>query len=230
MKVALRIIKIYVITFILLSNISVLIFKFVDPSSTAFIQSALSDLLIDLKPIQSIERNWYNYNNISDELKIAVIASEDQTFATHFGFDFEQIQKAYKDIQNNRRFRGASTISQQTAKNLFLWKGQTFIRKGFEAYFTILIELYWSKERILEVYLNIAQLGENIFGVGTASRIYFSKEPHRLKRGEAALLAAVLPNPVRYKAAKPSSFLLGRRDRIIRQMSLIGGKDYLKYL
>lgn len=230
MKVALRIIKISVITFILLSNISVLIFKFVDPSSTAFIQSALSDLLIDLKPLQSIERNWYNYNNISDELKIAVIASEDQTFATHFGFDFEQIQKAYKDIQNKRRFRGASTISQQTAKNLFLWKGQTFIRKGFEAYFTILIELYWSKERILEVYLNIAQFGENIFGVGTASRIYFSKEPHRLKRGEAALLAAVLPNPVRYKAAKPSSFLLGRRDRIIRQMSLIGGKDYLKYL
>ena len=163
-------------------------------------------------------------------MKVAVIASEDQKFSSHFGFDFDQIEKAYKDIKRGRRFRGASTITQQTAKNLFLWKGQTFIRKGFEAYFTLLLEIYWTKERILEVYLNIAQFGENIYGVGTASRIYYKKEPAKLKRGEAAMLAAVLPNPVRYRAAKPTYFLLGRRDRIMRQMGYIGGKEYLKNL
>ena len=225
-----RIIKISVLAFLLISNLSVLIFKFINPPTSAFIQSSLSDLLLDLKPFTSIERNWFSYNNIKDDMKVAVIASEDQKFSSHFGFDFDQIEKAYKDIKRGRRFRGASTITQQTAKNLFLWKGQTFIRKGFEAYFTLLLEIYWSKERILEVYLNIAQFGENIYGVGTASRIYYKKEPAKLKRGEAAMLAAVLPNPVRYRAAKPTYFLLGRRDRIMRQMGYIGGKEYLKNL
>ena len=225
-----RIIKISVPAFLLISNLSVLIFKFINPPTSAFIQSSLSDLLFDLKPFTSIERNWFSYNNIKDDMKVAVIASEDQKFSSHFGFDFDQIEKAYKDIKRGRRFRGASTITQQTAKNLFLWKGQTFIRKGFEAYFTLLLEIYWSKERILEVYLNIAQFGENIYGVGTASRIYYKKEPAKLKRGEAAMLAAVLPNPVRYRAAKPTYFLLGRRDRIMRQMGYIGGKEYLKNL
>lgn len=225
-----RIIKISVPAFLLISNLSVLIFKFINPPTSAFIQSSLSDLLLDLKPFTSIERNWFSYNNIKDDMKVAVIASEDQKFSSHFGFDFDQIEKAYKDIKRGRRFRGASTITQQTAKNLFLWKGQTFIRKGFEAYFTLLLEIYWSKERILEVYLNIAQFGENIYGVGTASRIYYKKEPAKLKRGEAAMLAAVLPNPVRYRAAKPTYFLLGRRDRIMRQMGYIGGKEYLKNL
>lgn len=225
-----RIIEISVLAFLLISNLSVLIFKFINPPTSAFIQSSLSDLLLDLKPFTSIERNWFSYNNIKDDMKVAVIASEDQKFSSHFGFDFDQIEKAYKDIKRGRRFRGASTITQQTAKNLFLWKGQTFIRKGFEAYFTLLLEIYWSKERILEVYLNIAQFGENIYGVGTASRIYYKKEPAKLKRGEAAMLAAVLPNPVRYRAAKPTYFLLGRRDRIMRQMGYIGGKEYLKNL
>ena len=130
-----RIIKISVPAFLLISNLSVLIFKFINPPTSAFIQSSLSDLLFDLKPFTSIERNWFSYNNIKDDMKVAVIASEDQKFSSHFGFDFDQIEKAYKDIKRGRRFRGASTITQQTAKNLFLWKGQTFIRKGFEDYF-----------------------------------------------------------------------------------------------
>ena len=230
MKKLFRVIKIFVLTFFLITNLVVLVFKFVNPPTTAFIQSSLSELVLSDFSFFPIERNWFSYDEIADDIKVAVIASKDQKFSSHFGFDLEQIEKAYKDIQRGRRFRGASTITQQTVKNLFLWKKQSFIRKGVEVYFTLLIELYWSKERILEVYLNIAQFGENIYGVGTASKVYYKKDPAKLKRGEAAMLAAVLPNPIRYRAFRPSSFLLGRRDRILRQMNLIGGKSYLKEL
>lgn len=230
MKTFFRIFKISAITFLLISNLSVLLFRFIDLPTTAFIQQELSDFIIELKPMETVELDWIRYDNISDFMKIAVIASEDQKFADHFGFDFDQIEKAYEDIERGKRFRGASTISQQTAKNIFLWKGQNIIRKGFEAYFTLLLEIYWSKERILEVYLNIAQFGDKIYGVGKASKFYFNKSPHRLTKSESALLAAVLPSPIRYKAAKPTAFLIGRRNRIMIQMDLIGGKSYLKRL
>jgi monofunctional biosynthetic peptidoglycan transglycosylase len=135
-----------------------------------------------------------------------------------------------KDHERGRRLRGASTITQQVAKNLFLWEGRSFIRKGFEAYFTVLIELLWSKERILEVYLNIIETGDMIFGIGAASQIYFKKLPLKLTRSQAALIAATIPNPIRFSAKRPSGYVLRRQGWILRQMSSLGGVDYLKNL
>jgi monofunctional biosynthetic peptidoglycan transglycosylase len=146
------------------------------------------------------------------------------------GFDFESITDAWKDHEDGARLRGASTISQQVAKNLFLWPGRSFIRKGLEAYFTVLIELLWSKQRILEVYLNIAEFGKGIFGAAEASRAFFGKSPVHLSRGEAAGLAAVLPSPLRMHAERPSMYVLDRRAWILEQMELLGGSTYLRDL
>ena len=141
------------------------------------------EAIVTLKERQMIAYEWFSYNHISKQMALAVVAAEDQNFPNHFGFDFEQINKALKQHERGRRLRGASTITQQVAKNLFLWEGRSFIRKGLEAYFTVLIELLWSKERILEMYLNIIELGDMIFGVGAASQIYFKKPPNKMKQG-----------------------------------------------
>ena len=138
---------------------------------------------------------WTDLANISPYMRVAVIASEDQKFPYHWGFDFDQIQTAFDEAEDGRRQRGASTISQQVAKNLFLWQGHNFLRKGIEAYFTLLIEWLWPKERILEVYLNIAEFGRGIYGVGAASQAYYHIAPARLSRYQAAMFAAVLPSP-----------------------------------
>lgn len=149
----------------------------------------------------------------------AVIASEDQLFFEHHGFDLASIQSSIDDYQDGGRLRGASTISQQVAKNLFLTPSKSFIRKGIEAWFTLLIEFFWSKQRILEVYLNIAELGDHIFGVEAASRYYFGISARQLSRTQSALLAGTLPNPILLKASHPSAYLLGRQRWILRQMS-----------
>jgi monofunctional biosynthetic peptidoglycan transglycosylase len=179
---------------------------------------------------QIITYEWFRYNNISKQMALAVIAAEDQNFPNHFGFDFEQIEKAIEQHERGHRLRGASTITQQVAKNLFLWEGRSFVRKGLEAYFTVLIELLWSKERILEVYLNITEMGDMIFGVGAASQIYFKKQPGKLNSNQAALLAAVIPNPIRYSVRNPSEYILQRQNWILVQMASLGGTDYLKDL
>jgi monofunctional biosynthetic peptidoglycan transglycosylase len=163
-------------------------------------------------------------------MAIAVVAAEDQNFPFHFGFDFEQIEKAIEQSNRGRKLRGASTITQQVAKNLFLWEGRSFIRKGFEAYFTVLLELLWSKERILEVYLNIIETGDMIFGVGAASQIYFKKLPLKITRSQAALVAATIPNPKRFSARNPSGYIFRRQSWILGQMSSLGGTAYLKNL
>ena len=186
------------------------------------------EALVTLKDRQMIAFEWFSYADISTEMALAVVAAEDQNFPTHFGFDFEQIQKAIEKSNQGKRLRGASTITQQVAKNLFLWEGRSFIRKGFEAYFTLLIELLWSKERILEVYLNIIETGDMIFGVGAASQIYFKRLPSKLTRSQSALIAAVIPNPIRYSVRKPSHYILKRQNWILGQMSLLGGTGYLK--
>jgi monofunctional biosynthetic peptidoglycan transglycosylase len=173
---------------------------------------------------------WVDWEQISPNLRIAVVAAEDQKFPHHFGFDFEAITDAWKDHEDGERLRGASTISQQVAKNLFLWPGRSFVRKGLEAYFTILIELLWSKRRVLEVYLNVAEFGKGIFGAAEASRALFGKSPAQLSRGEAAALAAVLPSPLRMHAERPSTYVLDRRDWILEQMELLGGSSYLRDL
>lgn len=175
-----------------------------------------------------VKYHWVDYDYVSKYVPIAIVAAEDQNFPNHWGFDFKQIEKAMKQNKRGKRIRGASTITQQVAKNLFLWEGKSFVRKGIEAYFTILIELLWDKKRILEVHMNIAEFGENIFGVGIASIAYFKKPPDKLTINQAALLAAVLPNPIKYSVVKPSGYVRGRQTWIIKQINSLGGPDYLK--
>lgn len=170
---------------------------------------------------------WVDLEHISPRAAIAVIASEDQQFPFHAGFDFKSIREAVRASERGKKLRGASTISQQVAKNLFLWNGG-FVRKALEAYFTVLIEAMWPKERILEVYLNIAQFGSGIYGVEAAAHHFFHKPGGRLTSGEAALLAAVLPNPIRFRVDRPSYYVLSRRDWILGQMRDLGGASYLK--
>ncbi|MGH8242380.1 MAG: monofunctional biosynthetic peptidoglycan transglycosylase [Steroidobacteraceae bacterium] len=165
------------------------------------------------------QHDWVPWSRISRHAAAAVIASEDQKFLFHDGFDFEQIEKAVTDAQRGKRLRGASTISQQVAKNLFLWPGQTFARKGLEAWFTVWIELFWPKRRILEVYLNSAQFGRGVWGVQAASRRFFGKDASMLTPGEAALLAAVLPSPTRYRVVNPGPYVRQRQAWILGQMN-----------
>jgi monofunctional glycosyltransferase len=161
-------------------------------------------------------------NKISPNAEIAVMASEDQRFPEHSGFDLDSIQSSIDVYVDGGKLRGASTISQQVAKNLFLTPSKSFVRKGIEAWFTLLIEALWSKERILEVYLNIAEFGDHLFGIEAASQRYFGVPASNISRSQAALLAATLPNPLLLKAAKPSAYLLRRQRWILRQMSNLG--------
>jgi monofunctional glycosyltransferase len=216
--------------FIFLSIFSVLLLKWINPPTSSIMIQRKIEALVLWNDRQMIAYEWFSYNDISKQMALAVVAAEDQNFPFHFGFDFEQIEKALEQHERGRRLRGASTITQQVAKNLFLWEGRSFIRKGFEAYFTVLIELLWSKERILEVYLNIIETGDMIFGVGAASQIYFKKEPYKLTRTQAALLAATIPNPKRFSARNPSGYILRRQSWILGQMSSLGGTSYLKNL
>ena len=214
------------IAFISLTVLVVFIFKWIDPPTTAFIQSKSSTGLF--ASVDEYNYEWKSIEKVSPYFPLAVVSSEDQAFFDHSGFDFNQIQKAMDDIEKGKRFRGASTITQQTAKNLFLWEDQSLIRKGFEAYFTVVIELLWSKKRILEVYINICELGNDIYGVEAASQHYFNKPSERLNQPEAALLATVLPSPLKRNASAPSDYMLIRRDRIIGQMNNLGGKELIK--
>ncbi len=167
-----------------------------------------------------LEHDWVSSDKISDNLKLAVQCSEDQEFPEHEGFDFEAIEKAIEYNQTHKRKRGASTISQQTAKNVFLWPSRSWIRKGFEVYFTWLIEKVWSKSRIMTVYLNSIEFGDGVYGCEAASRRYFNKSADKLTRQEAALLAAVLPNPLVYKVENPSKRVQNRRSWIYNQMRI----------
>jgi monofunctional biosynthetic peptidoglycan transglycosylase len=178
----------------------------------------LGEQALDSKRDIVLKKDWESLSNISPNMRLAVIGSEDQLFYDHFGFDLTAIKKAIRNNEKGRRLKGGSTISQQTAKNAFLLPHRNYFRKGLEAYFTLLIELLWSKERIIEVYLNVIEFGNGIYGVEAASQQYFKKPASKLTRGEAALLAAVLPNPIRYRVDKPSSYILRRKNWIKRQM------------
>ena len=181
--------------------------------------SRVLENLVDGKPI-AIQYHWVSRDAISDKMEDAVIASEDWKFYEHNGFDWSAIEQAMKHNQHSGRIRGASTISQQTAKNVFLWPSRSWIRKGLEAYFTVLIENIWNKDRIMEAYLNVVELGDGIYGVGAASEIYFHKPPSKLTSSEAALLAAVLPNPRRFQVVHPSPYIRFRQTMIQRRMPL----------
>ncbi|CAI1008355.1 monofunctional biosynthetic peptidoglycan transglycosylase [Serratia quinivorans] len=173
--------------------------------------------------------DWVSMDDISPQMALAVMAAEDQKFPEHWGFDVAAIEKAFSHNERRpTRIRGASTLSQQTAKNLFLWDGRSWLRKGLEAGLTSGIELVWTKRRILTVYLNIVEFGDGVFGVEEASQRYFNKPAKRLTASEAALLAAVLPNPHRFKADAPSGYVIQRQQWIMRQMRQLGGEGFLK--
>lgn len=167
------------------------------------------------------KHRWVSDANISDHLKKAVLASEDQRFYDHWGFDTKQIQKAVRENQYRKRPRGASTISQQTAKNVFLWPRSSWYRKGLEVYFTVLIEVFWSKDRILEVYLNSRETGKGIYGAEAVARAHFNKSAKKLNRSQSALIAATLPNPRRFNSANPSGYIYRRQSQILRQMRYV---------
>lgn len=196
--------------------------RWIAPPTTAFmLQYRLSDART-----QSAHR-WVPWEQISPWVPLAMVAAEDQKFPAHRGFDVQSIQDAVEDHVNGEQLRGASTISQQVAKNLFLWPAQSFVRKGIEAYFTVLIELLWPKQRILEVYLNVAEFGPGVYGVGAASELYFGTSPAALWPTDAALLAAVLPSPARLSVARPSGYVRERQAWILTQMHGLGGTSYV---
>jgi len=169
----------------------------------------------------ALSRDWVPIEEISIQMQKAVIASEDGLFLKHHGFDIEAIKKAMKHNEKGKRIKGGSTISQQTAKNVFLWPGRSYVRKAFEAYFTVLIELIWGKERIMEVYLNSIEMGNGVFGVQSASRIWFKKDAKNLTQHEAASISAILPNPRKFKATNSSSYINGRKENIKRVMNTL---------
>lgn len=167
------------------------------------------------------KHTWVSFDKISPNLPMAVISSEDNRFATHNGFDMVEIEKAMKENETRKRKRGASTISQQTAKNVFLWPQSSWLRKGFEVYFTFLIETVWSKERIMEVYLNSIEMGKGIYGAQAAAKYKFGTTAAKLTREQSALIAATLPNPIRFDSARPSPYILKRQGQILRLMNLV---------
>lgn len=169
-----------------------------------------------------LEHHWVPMSDISDQLPLAVWASEDQRFFDHWGFDFEAISTAYKETQEGKRLRGASTITQQTAKNVFLWPQSSWVRKGLEAYFTLLIELFWSKERIMEVYLNSIEMGDGIYGAEAVAQAHFGITAKQLSRHQCALIAATLPNPIKFNSAHPSTYMYKRQKFILKQMKNLG--------
>lgn len=212
---------------IVVSILLVLAFRFVPPPTSAFMLERRLDAVFDKQQDFTLHYQWVPLSKVSPNLPIALVASEDQKFPEHHGFDVEAIQTALSDAEDGARLRGASTISQQVAKNLFLWNGRSFLRKGFEAYFTILIEALWPKQRIIEVYLNIAEFGDGIYGVGAASDRFFHSSPQNLNPHQCALLAAVLPNPRKLHAERPSTYVQRRANWIERQVRQLGGPAYL---
>ena len=168
-----------------------------------------------------MQHKWVPIEEISENMALAVVSSEDNLFMSHSGFDFNQIQKAIEEAEKTGRQRGASTISQQTAKNVFLWNGRSWVRKGLEAYFTVLIEAIWGKERIMEVYLNSIEMGPGIYGAEAVAQAHFGKSASKLTRREAALIAATLPNPLKYSSKNPSKYMRKRQRQISRLMGLV---------
>jgi monofunctional biosynthetic peptidoglycan transglycosylase len=205
----------------------VVVLRWIDPPMSAVMAEARIEAWIDRDREFELRRRWVDLAQVSPNLALAVVASEDQKFPDHWGFDVEAIEKAYALNRHSHRVRGASTISQQVAKNLFLWSGRSWLRKGLEAYFTVLIETAWPKRRILEMYLNIAEFGYGTYGAEAAAERYFHKPAARLSRADAALMAAVLPNPRKFLIASPSRFIEQRRAWIEGKMQALGGPEML---
>lgn len=211
------------------SALLVLTLRWLPPPVTALMIERKIESWIDERPID-LQRSWRPWKELPDHLKVAVIAGEDQRFDKHWGFDIESIRAALAHNQRGGSLRGASTLSQQVAKNLFLWSDRSWLRKGLETWFTALIELFWPKQRILEVYLNSVEWGNGVFGAEAAAQKHFGIGAPYLSRHQASLLAAVLPNPLARNAGRPSAYVNGRAADIRQQMWQLGGSHYLDRL
>jgi monofunctional biosynthetic peptidoglycan transglycosylase len=206
--------------FNIISLFLVLLFKFVPVLFTPLMVIRAIEQKLDGKEMRS-SHDWVSIEEISPNLQKAVIASEDGNFLTHSGFDFKAIQKAMKSNEKGKKLKGGSTISQQTAKNVFLWQGRSYLRKGLEAYYTVLIELIWSKERIMEVYLNSIEMGDGVYGAQAASKHWYHKDAKNLSRLEAAGIAAILPNPRKFKPVNSSNYINRRKARISKYIGYV---------
>lgn len=208
--------------FLLSSVLSVLLFRFIPIPITPLMLIRLIEQSVNGEKI-ILKKDWTPLKSVSPNLPLAVIASEDQKFTQHYGFDFDAIQKAYQNNSKKRKrnTKGASTISQQVAKNVFLWPSRSYIRKGLEVYFTVLIEIFWSKERIMEVYLNVAEMGNGIYGGEVAAQTYFKCSASKLSKDQAAWIACILPNPRKYSPKNPTAYLQKRHAWIRQNMKQI---------
>ncbi|MBA3901984.1 MAG: monofunctional biosynthetic peptidoglycan transglycosylase [Bacteroidetes bacterium] len=223
LKKAYRFILKLIIGFFVLSIFSVIIFRWVPIPVTPLMLIRLAEQASEGKDLK-LNKEWVPMEKISHHLPIAVVASEDQRFLKHYGFEFDAMKRAMEHNKKGKRIRGGSTISQQTAKNVFLWHGRNYLRKGLEVYFTALIEFFWSKERIMEVYLNVIEMGDGIYGAQAASKKYFNTDAQKLTPHQAATIAAILPNPRKYSASKPGPYIQRRQTGIQVQMRNLGGK------
>lgn len=213
----------------ILSVTSVILFRWVPVPLTPLMVIRCAEQKLDGKTIR-LEHDWVSLEEISPKLQLAVVCSEDQNYLKHFGFDWGAMKKAMEANEKGGKIRGGSTITQQTAKNVFLWPGRSYVRKAFEAYFTLLIEIFWSKERIMEVYLNSIEMGNGVYGAEAAARHWFKKPASKLTKAESAAIAAVLPNPLHYVANPPGAYISKRKAWIMQQMSFWGNQlDYDKY-
>jgi monofunctional biosynthetic peptidoglycan transglycosylase len=224
MKRILRVCKYCIIGFLAVSIFTTLLFSFVNPPGTPLMLKRYIEMKLDGKKIQS-EHEWVPLEEISPNLVRAVIASEDNHFTSHFGIDMGAIKKARKHNEKHKKKRGASTISQQVAKNVFLWPQRTYLRKGFEVYFTLLIETFWSKRRIMEVYLNMIEMGPGIYGAEAAAQHYFHKPASKLTSAQSAMIAICLPNPRKRNPAHPTSYMIRRQQQILYLMPRMGKID-----
>ncbi len=215
---------------VLVSVLQVLALRFVDPPFSAFMVARQLEAIAQGERDFRIAYDWRDLDAIAPSVPVALVAAEDQNFAAHRGFDYKAIDKARADNARGRRIRGASTISQQLAKNLFLWQGRSWVRKGIEAWYTVLIEALWPKQRILEVYANIAEFGDGIYGAQAAARSFWGKDARALTLAESARLAAVLPSPRRYSATRPGPYVQRRARWIERNVRQLGGTAYLETL
>lgn len=209
-----------VVAFFVTTIFSVIIYKYVPVYVTPLM------VIRTVSSSESIHHKWISLEDMPKDIVKAVIASEDAHFLSHNGFDFKAIKQAIEhNKKNNKTKRGASTISQQTAKNVFLWPSRSWLRKGLEAYFTVLIELFWDKQRIIEVYLNSIEMGDGIFGIAAVADKHFDKEPEKLTKRQCALIAATLPNPIKFNSAAPSPYMRKRQRVILREMKSVKIED-----
>lgn len=225
LRLVLRIVKLLFIAFIGLSLFGVLLFRFVNPPFTWLMVQRGFEQKAAGKPWK-VDKEWVDFEDIADPMKRAAVAAEDQTFLENHGFDFNAIQKAIQKNAKSKKLIGGSTITQQTAKNVFLYPGRSFIRKGLEAWFTVLIEAFWSKKRTMEVYLNVIEMGDGIYGIEAASQAYFHKPASQLNAREAAAIAVIFPSPLRWSATNPSTYLKHRQYLIRQNMRRLGPLEF----